>query len=109
MFTFILQAEEQLTTNSNVQLDNFGKFSRATIVVKVLSSNLFDPVVSSNTGSFTGQIAENADVGTLVRAQLNSNTVMQLTVTDQDVVCRVFNCHMTVNIYHMTHHPTYQK
>ena len=70
-----LQARE----NDGEQRSNY-----AVVDVAVIGTNDFDPVVSTNTGSFVGQIEEDAEARTILRSPNGQN--MRLIVTDQDVV-----------------------
>ena len=74
---FLFQAEEVGGRSNN--------YDRAVIDVSVLSTNEYDPVINTNTGTFRGQISEDADIGAFVRAEFGSR-VLSLSVSDNDVV-----------------------
>ena len=60
------------------------KYTAATISVAVAAVNNFDPVITTNLGTFNGQFSEDADAGTLLKNA--QNQVLQAVITDQDLV-----------------------
>lgn len=75
----VVQAEEQ--TGS-------GRYTTAQLIINVMATNEFPPVVRSSINDFTGYIYENSPRNTLVRNALGS-TALRLLVEDPDQVSSI--------------------